>query len=265
MAKVDFSFRSIKTIAPAILNNTIAAYKDQELTDFEGWIENKEGDRIHLPAMYGTKKYRISRGSRNYAVSLFYHFPETVRNPYVIYTTKSGDKRDGTYGSPNMTFRRLYEILCKKHNQGMSFIDTYFEESDWFLDGNGFISEPVSDILDEAQDKIEEYTKGVEGTLHRRNDGGLDMRYGSSGNYFAATAGIESSVIGSGLRELSKRIKEDIVQKLMLGQIPLLNPWLSDKTVEQKEAAGFDYPKSKFYATGQLINSISVDMYVWSE
>ena len=261
MAKVDFSFRSIKTIAPAILNNTIAAYKDQELTDFEGWIENKEGDRIHLPSMYGTKKYRISRGSRDYAVSLFYHFPETVRNPYVIYTTKSGDKRDGTYGSPNMTFRRLYEILCKKHNQGMPFIDTYFEESDWFLDSNGFISEPVSDILDAAQDKIGEFEK----TLHRRNDGGLDMRHGSSRNYTDITAGIESSVIGSGLRELSRRIKEDIVQKLMLGQIPLLNPMLSDKTVEQKEAAGFDYPRSKFYATGQLINSISVDMYVWSE
>ena len=91
------------------------------------------------------------------------------------------------------------------------------------------------------------------------------MRYSVSREYSAGLRNLESQALKEGLQDLSRRIKEDIVQRLMLGEIPLSNPELSESTRYRKEAAGFAFPDSKFYATGQLINSISIDFYVWSD
>ena len=93
MANLDLTFKSFKSIAPKYLQGATAAYTDTELTDFEPWVENRFGDRIHLPLQHVSNKFRISVGDRSYTVALSYHFPELVRNPYVIYTTKGGAVR----------------------------------------------------------------------------------------------------------------------------------------------------------------------------
>ena len=264
MASLDLTFKSFKSIAPKYLQGATAAYTDTELTDFEPWVENRFGDRIHLPLQFVSNKFRISVGDRSYTVALSYHFPELVRNPYVIYTTKGG-QMEGKYGAENMTFRRLYEILCQRFNGGKYFIDEYFDESDWFLGENNTIKDQLSEVLEDVQEKLREYRETAGRWVPPKRDGSPDMRYNVSKAYMAGMGEMESSRIQLGLHDVSERIKQDIIQQLMLGQISLANPTLSDKTKEQKAAAGFPFPDSKFYASGQLIESISIDFYVWSE
>lgn len=266
MAESEFVFRNFKTIAPAFIRSNIASYIDEELTDFEPFVENAAGDIIHLPLQRGSDKFYINSGSKTYSVSLFYHFPEDIRNNAVTYIwAKSGATREGTYGADNMTFRRLYEILCQRFNGGRYFIDDYFNESEWFLGDNYSVKEQISDVLDQVQEKMQEYDDLAGRWVPRNKSGTPDMRYKRSKEYVAGLEHLESEAIEEGLQDLSQRIKEDIVQRLMLGEIPLQNPQLSDSTIAQKQAAGFPFPDSKFYATGQLINSISIDFYVWSD
>lgn len=266
MAESEFVFRNFKTIAPAFLRGNIASYVDEELTDFEPFVENAAGDTIHLPLQRGSDKFYINSGSKTYAVSLFYHFPEDIRQNAVIFKwSKSGATREGKYGADNMTFRRLYEILCQRFNNGQYFIDDYFNGADWFLGDNYDVKAQISEMLDDVQDKLDEYNETA-GRWVPRNIGGIpDMRYNISKRFVAGQQKVESDIIKEGLQDVSMRIKEDIIQKLMLGEIPLANPELSESTIAQKQAAGFPFPESKFYATGQLINSISIDFYVWSD
>lgn len=267
MAESEFTFRSFETIAPAFIQASDISYVGEELTDFEPLIKSASGDIIHLPVQRGSDKgFYINSGSRAYIVSLFYHFPEDVRNNAVTYSWfRSGATREGTYGADNMTFRRLYEILCQKFNSGRYFIDDYFNDSPWYLDDNYTVREQVSDMLDQVQERLSEYEGTAGRWLPRNVSGAPDMRYNVSKEYMAGFKNLESQAVQEGLQDLSHRIKEDIVQRLMLGEIPLSNPQLSESTRYKKEAAGFAFPDSKFYATGQLINSISIDFYVWSD
>lgn len=266
MAVSEFIFRSFKTIAPAFIRSSNVSHVDRELTDFEPFVENAAGDKIHLPSQRASKKFKVQSGSRVYSVSLFYHFPEDIRRNAVTYNWfRAGATREGTYGADNMTFRRLYEILCQRYNNGRYFIDDYFNDSPWYLDDNYTVREQVSDVLDRVQERLSEYEDTAGRWLPRNVSGTPDMRYSVSRKYSAGLRNLESQAIKEGLQDLSHRIKEDIVQRLMLGEIPLSNPELSESTRYQKEAAGFAFPESKFYATGQLINSISIDFYVWRD
>jgi hypothetical protein len=266
MAESEFIFRSFKTIAPAFIKSSNTSHVGEELTDFEPLVENAAGDVIHLPLQRGSDKFYINSGSRTYSVSLFYHFPEDVRNNAVTYNWfRSGATREGTYGADNMTFRRLYEILCQRYNNGRYFIDDYFNDSPWYLGDNYSVKEQISDILDQVQEKMQAYDDLAGRWVPRNKSGTADMRYNRSKEYMEGMRNLESQALKEGLQDLSRRIKEDIVQRLMLGEIPLSNPELSESTRYRKEAAGFAFPDSKFYATGQLINSISIDFYVWSD
>lgn len=263
MAALDVTFRSFKTLSPKYLQGAVA-YTSKELTDFEPWVENTFGDKIHLPMQRASKKYSISTTGNKYTVALAYHFPESERDPYVLYATRTGLRR-GLYGAKNMSFRRLYEILCKRFNNGIYFIDVYFNDSDWFLGDNGIIKGMLSEVLEDVQEKLREYRNTAGLSVPFNKDGSSpDMRYRISREYMVGRSALESSQIQLGLHAVSEKIKQDIVQKLMLGQIPLANPVLAKKTINRKTAAGFPYPGAKFYATGQLIEHISVDLYVWS-
>ena len=263
MASNDFVFKNFMSIAPDFIRSADAFYVQREPEDFEPFVENAAGDVIHLPLQRGSDKFYINSGSRTYSVSLFYHFPEDVRDNEVTYTTSKG-KRPGTYGADNMSFRRLYEILCRKFNNENYFIDEYFNEIDWSLQDNETVKEQVSQVLDGVQDYLAEYEEDAARWLPRNVSGKLDMRYKASREFMASLKGRESAAISTGLRDVSERVKADIVQKLMLGQIPLSNPALTEATKKRKASAGFSFPDSKFYATGQLINSINIDFYVWS-
>ena len=264
MASNDFVFKNFMSIAPEFIRSADASYVHKDPEDFEPFVENAEGDTIHLPLQRGSDKFYINSGSRTYSVSLFYHFPEDVRDNRVKYSTGRG-RRDGTYGADNMTFRRLYEILCRKFNNGVYFIDEYFNEIAWSLKDNETIRQQVSQVLDEVQDYLAEYEEREARWLPRNVSGKVDMRYKASREFMSSLKGVETAAISVGLRDVSERVKADIVQKLMLGQIPLSNDALSDATKKRKSDAGFPFPDSKFYATGQLINSINIDFYVWSD
>lgn len=171
---------------------------------------------------------------------------------------------EGKYGAEHMTFRRLYEILCKRFNNNKYFIDEYFNDSDWFLAENNELKDQLSEVLEGVQEKLREYRETAGRWVPPKRDGSPDMRYNASKAYMAGMGEMESSQIQLGLHDVSERIKQDIIQRLMLGQINIAEP-ISPDTVKRKEEAGFPFPNSKFYASGQLIESISIDFYVWSE
>lgn len=59
-------------------------------------------------------------------------------------------------------------------------------------------------------------------------------------------------------REFAETIRQDIISRAESGSLPLQNPYLHPKTVKLRQEAGLP-PYPKFYASGQLMNSIVID------
>lgn len=178
--------------------------------------------------------------TRSYDWSLTYQFSSDFRNPYVSL---------GRYGNPDMTFRRLYIILCERFNCGVYFIDEYFRLVYPF---NG-----MKDIVEEELKEAKEtYLYLMESTAKRfgkvTKKGKLDMRYGI--NKIAMQSGLEGISYEADI--VAQMVKDDIHRSLETGEIPILmSP--SDTTLLIREYLGINSAEP-FFATGQLIDDLRI-------
>jgi hypothetical protein len=163
----------------------------------------------------------------------------------------------GAYGSANMTLRRLYDLLCEEYNRGERFIDTYFQKK--------FPTSPAgrdfADFEAEARDGMRrEWFDRVAQALEirRRKAGGL---YEKDKRLLLKDFGVwKSQYVRQMLRAFDRNIRSEIIVMLSTGRIPLLlqsNP----KTMAVREARGIP-PVPPFYATGQLIRGLQIDIRV---
>lgn len=177
--------------------------------------------------------------SEDYEWELTYQFSSSFRNPFKDNT--------GQYGNIEMTYRRLYIILCEKFNDGQYFIDTYFDSV-----YPSTIKTMVEERLRETKEAYLSLASEAITKTRITKGGTLDLRY---------KINKELMTLGSEIAEqdadiVTAWIKQDIEACLMSGQIPLnFNP--SFTTIDIREKLGID-SKHGFYATGQLIQDLRI-------
>lgn len=223
------------------------SYKNHRAGEYGQWLKKDEED---LPDISDDFEWQIT-----------YSFPATIRNPY----TQNGV----TYGGKNVTFRRLYLILCEHFNGGEYFIDSYFD-SVYPYTVKPIVDEKLStaksELLQLADSMIQELNEqnmeeglgdiqiNKDGTLSRRATNINKRAYKALGEYESFASEWEASE-GD---EVASIIKQDIISCVTTGQLPcqfISAPRYS--TMRKRIDAGLS-PTPLFSATRQLIESIKL-------
>ena len=176
-----------------------------------------------------------------------YEFPSTPHN--------NVSPLGKVYGGANVSYRRLYLILCERFNGGDFFVDEYFNSvypGSWVKDT---VDVELNNIKDEMVYYAEDLTEGAKITKR----GNLDRRQKGYASYARALDDWSNFVREWEDRkgnELAEYIKDDIIKSLANGEIPL-NHSLSSATREKRVKVGYD-EEPLFYAMGDLIEHIQL-------
>lgn len=190
--------------------------------------------------------------SDDFEWQITYNFPETRHNN----VTPIGK----IYGGENVSYRRLYLILCERFNNKEYFIDTYFNSVYPYT-----VKEEVDVALQTVKDELDMYKYDVvlEGAVLTKK-GELNKRYRKrNAPYVQALQDYRKfadeweDTKGD---EIADLIAEDIKRCLESGQIPL-NHNLSASTMYKRRQTGVPggfEPDSVFFAMGDLIDHIQL-------
>ncbi len=176
-----------------------------------------------------------------------YEFPSTPHNNI--------SPLGKVYGGANVSYRRLYLILCERFNGGDFFVDEYFNSvypGSWVKDT---VDVELNNIKDEMVYYAEDLTEGAKITKR----GNLDKRQRGYADYAKALDDWSNFVREWEDRkgnELAEYIKDDIIKSLANGEIPL-NHSLASSTRRKRVKAGYD-EEPLFYAMGDLIEHIQL-------
>lgn len=177
--------------------------------------------------------------SDDYEWAISYQFSSDFRNPY--------QQGIGQYGNPELSFRRLYVILCERFNNHQYFIDDYFEK---------VYPHTMKDIVEERLESTKQaYLELVDevGMQTRITKGNkLDLRYALNKQIME----LGDDIAQEDADYLANLVKEDIQLCLMTGIIPL-NFTPSDTTLKIRKSLGIA-SNVGFYATGQLIEDLRI-------
>lgn len=267
-----------------------------EMYDFDTFYQNPTGineDRAKLPTRYDISKFLTREGewenktkdylldfSADFNWQITYSFPSTLRD----YSTPNGY----TYGGKNVTFRRLYLILCERFNGGDYFIDEYFDTVYPYT-----VKSEVDKKLETIKEELLEVAEGVTSSLDRTSiarlkgieleESGLfrkafqkvtkglyktafkaTRKFAPNLTYKLAKKALEEYEVfarqweESEGEEVARIIKEDIISCITSGQLHCQCLWApSPETQAQRIQAGLS-PTPKFSATEQLINSLQL-------
>ena len=262
---------------------------DYDTTDFNETGINKS--RMRLPEFYDISKYyeRLKRNSRAKWFNPETEEYETVTRRKGEYghwkNKKAKDVPDITsvagvdwkitysfpstrhrnvselgvvYGGANVTYRRLYLILCERFNNGEFFVDTYFRDVYPHT-----VKEEVDVAIQTVKDELSLYREGVVlagARLTKRGELSKAKRYAKqNAPYVKALADYQkfkTSWEDARGEELAELIAEDIKRSLDNGVIPLNNIH-TEGTRKKRIRAGYE-PDKVFYAMGDLIDNIQL-------
>lgn len=202
--------------------------------EYGEWKDKKEEDLLDF--------------SDDFDWQITYSFPNEIHN--------NVSPNGHAYGGYNVTYRRLYLILCERLNAKEYFIDTYFRDVYPFT-----MKETVDVELGNLKDELLSYASDVvfEGAKVTKK-GKLDKRYKDTKmfeerlNEYESFAGSWEDSKGE---ELADLIKEDIIRCLENGQIPLKHTNTSS-TLKKRHQSGYTDDEQVFYAMGDLINHIQL-------
>lgn len=222
----------------------IEANLDSELRNVK-FKDIEEGFGLVIPTRYKPESLSVDK----FSLSVTYSFSSGVR----ANSFRAGGKVV-KYGADNMTYRRLYVILCTCFNGGDLFIDTYFHKL--FQRRMGRQAKAITSKLKrsfkEYSDSFDEVIESAkwtkQGTLDRRTRG-----Y----RLFAALQEWKPVDVKGDLRVLSLAVKEDIKKCLATGLIDLNYHTQAASTVALRTRLGLT-PVETFYASGDLIDHITL-------
>lgn len=217
------------------------------LNEWEQDIPDTDELPLVLPRRYDVKDLKFPRLLEDFEWQVTYKFPSARRKNFF------GVIRNGKqikYGSDNMTFRRLYLILCK-FNNGISFIDDYIKN---VLPSSAVGEELQSYLMDVKANAEAEWLNLYEQAPKRKRDGGVYKRWLPKFEYLRSVTDDNVKSYGS---VIATRIKEDLVASLRDGRVPLSTTLVSDATKERRKLAGLN-PEPRFYASSQFINSVKI-------
>lgn len=244
--------------------------KDYEIYDYDTFDEHETGindGRMRLPSRYDISKFykRIAEGSEvgewvkkspedmsvftdmDFDWQITYKFPSTPHNNI--------SPLGKVYGGANVSYRRLYLILCEHFNDGDFFVDEYFNSvypGSWVKDT---VDVALNNLKDEFVYYAEDITEGAKltktGRLSRTQKG--YRKYARALKDWSLLAREWEDKKGD---ELADLIRNDIIRALANGEIPL-NRSLSSATREKRAKVGYD-EEPLFYAMGDLIEHIQL-------
>ena len=211
------------------------------------FLSDEEGFGLEIPRRYQhdkkSKSYDLTSLKDDYDWQVTYKFTSDFRpNCFSKYK----------YGADRMTYRRLYEILCQKYNNGVYFIDTYFNDVYPYTlkkDFDNFFSW----LKENAMKDYKEMTEGVR--VNRKGE--LDKRFTTAYAGLRQFDDFLNTEVEDEGKFVAELIKEDIVRKLQMGAIPLKNPTVSFETEKKRIKAGLP-PFPKFFASGEFIKNLIV-------
>lgn len=161
------------------------------------------------------------------------------RQEFEVYYSFSGAIRGNRkYGNAHWSARFLYEFLCAAYNNGERFIDTYFNAL--------FPYRPI-------YEQLENLVEGVQDAIETKWNNG-ELRGGQWASFYRFQES-EMDYLGRSLGKFSKAIRDDIIQCLSVGLIPLRLS-LSPATIKKRLELGLG--TNPFYATSWLIHEIEV-------
>lgn len=199
----------------------------------EKWHETNIEEVMPENFMYETN--RIT-DTEDYDWKLTYQFSSFYRNPYLL---------NGKYGSNDMTYRRLYIILCEHFNHGAYFIDEYFESVYPYR-----LKEDVEKQLKDAKEAYLELVDESGEQTRVIKDNKLDLRFKNN----KALANWDFAQEEADF--IAQLVKDDIKACLASGIIPL-NFSLSSDTIKLRNELGIK-GANEFFATGQLIDDLRI-------
>lgn len=266
---------------------------EEEILDYDTLGLNETGindGRMRLPTRYDISKF-YQRNKRNWGKrrageyghwkkksedevlgfsddfewQITYSFPAALRNP----VTPNGV----AYGGRNVTFRRLYLILCERFNGGEYFIDSYFDTV-YPYTVKSRVDEKLSEVksellgladymLGEAEALNElEGLKGMKVTKGGRLSKASFVRNRRAKKALADYESFAREWEGMEGEEVARMIKEDIISCVTSGQLPcqfLSAP--AESTMKKRLRAGLG-PLPLFSATEQLIRSLQLYVHI---
>jgi hypothetical protein len=156
-----------------------------------------------------------------------------------------------------MSFARLYDFLCATYNGGERFVDTYFQKQ--------FPYSPAGRLFQSVNRELRD---GVDAEYGEKYSAALERKATKEGRpNMSTTEGLQlkkfsvfrAGHVKSELKRLRGAVKAEIVQYLSTGSIELKFTGPKASTLLSRAAAGITSSVG-FYATGQLINSIQLDI-----
>lgn len=206
-------------------------------------------DTMKLPNTEDVTNYIVNEQNEDFNFEVDYEFPNTVRNN----RTPNGM----TYGSANMTFKKLYQLLCEKFNSGDYFITDYFETVYPYTikpEVDEYLSIVKEDLLSLASDTLEGAKVTKKGTLDKRYKINRSMQeklreYESFAKLWEEDEG----------RYVAKMIKDDIISCMLSGQLQTtcLHHVNTIATKSKRMKVGLP-SEPTFVATQQLIRSLQL-------
>jgi hypothetical protein len=161
------------------------------------------------------------------------------------------------YGSERFTFRQLYDFLCARFNGGERFVDAYFQTVFPYSAVGGRFKRFEQRMYAELN---AEYDARWSAALARKQTkaGAPDMRT-AQGLRLKDFDVWRQGRVGSELERFRRDVRDEIIQSLSTGKIPLIRQSNLPETMELRRSLGL-YSEHIFYASGRLIESIEIDI-----
>lgn len=215
-----------------------------------GDTENEEGISYFLPARFKTQ-YVAREGKATYGeYQITYNFSHGIRRN--TFRTKTGGV--GAYGRSGLSFRLLYDFLCRYFNGGEYFIDTYFEQ---VFPTRG-VFEKLQSLNDDVVEEVKKENAEVYATLPKKKDGTPNMWYRISKLFMKIVKVWTKPALKTVAARLSREIKQDIKICLSTGKLPLRKQSVAESTMKERARFGVLDPKQFFFASGQLIDALRI-------
>ncbi len=169
-------------------------------------------------------------------------------------------KNPNYYGISGWSCRMLYEFLCENYNEGVYFVDTYFDE----IFPHTSLYQDYRNLRGRVENALREKVRESQGVLRDKMGRFASLSTRELKQQVLFIGGEKLSfkewatpVIKAQARELSNNIRLDIIDRLSTGQIRLSKNALSPVTIEQRQEKGI-YSDAVFYATGEMIENIKI-------
>ena len=217
------------------------------LTENEKEIIDSNGLPLMIPRRYEAE-VEFPDLLKDFDWQITYKFSSNVRQTFFGMLSKNGNPIH--YGERGMTFRRLYSLLCA-FNGGVSFIDDYLQN---VLPYTSVGVELQDYLLSIKQNAEQEWTILNLNSPHLKKSG---RPYKRSMPKFTQLKAVTNETVQEAGRYLAVRIKEDLVNALRDGRVPLTQNLVASSTAQKRQRAGLN-GQPRFYASAQFINNITI-------